>query len=145
MHVASLIPIYTKLKHQRRGSWSIPKIVLSVDSSSKTVTVSGNNGRPKKAAIEDIRLTTAGNELSRLIDESIDDMDGAIEETVDELNLMQDEPNLAEGPTPGDSHGTLQLSMDGPAVDGEGELDLIKDHSRDSLSNDLINIDDLTY
>lgn len=87
VNIGDIIQIYTKLSHQKRGSWRVPKPVLPIDRGSRSVPVAGNNGRVKMAAIEDIRITTPGNELSALIQTSIDDMAVIIEEALDDLNI----------------------------------------------------------
>ena len=54
--VADLIQVYIKLRDDKRGKWTSPRVVLNVHNQTGTVTVPGSNGKVLNAAYEDIRI-----------------------------------------------------------------------------------------
>eukprot|EP00171_Calliarthron_tuberculosum_P000612 IDg612t1 len=85
-HYWDLFQIFLKSQGEKRGKWSSPKPVLSMDKVSQAVTVPGKNGRTVRAAIEDVRLTIADNQLAIKVQEAIDTKDNVLDESISDLN-----------------------------------------------------------
>lgn len=76
--------VFQRRNKQKRGSWSMPKTVISVEIRGKNITVPGKNGHKVCVAFEDLRKSVAENDLTKLISDGIDHMDKEIEEYTDQ-------------------------------------------------------------
>ena len=85
IQTGDLVQIYIKEQHAKRGNWSSPKVVLSIDKPSGTITVPGRKGRTVKAAVEDVRLAVTEDKFAQKVQESIDTLDRSIDECIDEI------------------------------------------------------------
>ncbi len=85
VQVGDTVQVFFKRDHEKRGSWSAPRTVLSYDHSSRTVTVPGKNGRTVSAAVEDVRAALPENDLAKSIQESIDTLDACVDNAIDDV------------------------------------------------------------
>lgn len=67
--------VYVKLKHDKRGKWSSPGIVLNVNRSSWTVTVPSTRGNTKQAAIQDVPPARNGGSLVSYVRDALNGLD----------------------------------------------------------------------
>lgn len=81
--VGDLIEIYIKRDPCKRGRWTSPRIVTSVDRDAGFVTVPGKNGKFVNAAFEDARLSLDEHSFAHSIKSAIDVVDNAISDTID--------------------------------------------------------------
>lgn len=81
--VGDLVEVFIKRQHEKRGKWSPPRVVLSYDPSSRTITVPGSHGKTISSAIEDTRFAIQDNPLAIQIQQSIDQIDAELEHVTD--------------------------------------------------------------
>ena len=80
--VGDMIEVYHKTGMNKKGIWSTPKIVLSVDYESRTVTVPGRAGKRSTVAVKDIRMALTENSFEESIQLSLDKLDETIEDEI---------------------------------------------------------------
>ena len=69
------VQIFIQDGKSKRGSWTSPRQVLSIDSEAGSIVVPGRAGKQICAAFEDVRAARSENELAMSIQESIDQLD----------------------------------------------------------------------
>jgi len=77
--VGDIVEVFIKRENEKRGKWTSPKPVISVDADTFSVTVPGKNGRKNRAAFEDIRLSVANDNFSKVIQDAIDALDASLD------------------------------------------------------------------
>lgn len=85
MRARDIVQVYVKKQLETRGKWSAPKILLSYDNFSGTVTVLGRTEARMKAAIEDVKMASPENFLAGSLQEGIAVSNNSIESCIDEL------------------------------------------------------------
>lgn len=88
LSVGDMVQTYNITKSEKRGKWSAPKNILSIDKSSRTVTVSGKAGHKMTFAIEDVLPSLKEDELSELVQHSIDELEQDVQTLTDD-HLIQ--------------------------------------------------------
>ena len=81
--VGDMFEIYIKRQHEKRGKWSSPRVVLSYDPSSRTITVPGAHEKTISSAIEDTRFAIQDDPFAIQIQQSIDQLDTDLENVID--------------------------------------------------------------
>jgi len=74
-----MVEVFIKKQHEKRGSWTAPKLVLSYDHPSRTVTVPGARGKTIAAAVEDVRHAVLENDIATAIQDAIDSLDCSLD------------------------------------------------------------------
>ncbi len=97
IHIGDLVEVYVKKDHEKRGSWSTPKPVLSVNHEARSVTVPGKDQRVKTVSIEDLRPATPELGLAKTVQEGIDLLDDML------LDLTNATPTYEENMPGGNS------------------------------------------
>lgn len=92
--VAEFVEVYQKTN--KKGTWSQPKQILSINEEGKFITVPGKKGSKITVAIEDVRKSVKENDLSQLVSDGIDMIDQEISEQVDENANGEDERSTVE-------------------------------------------------
>lgn len=82
-----LVEVYTVTGMDKKGVWSEPKIVLSIDKDARTVTVPAKGGRRAVVGYEDTRLSLPRDSFAVAVQEAIDSVDESIHESVDSSNV----------------------------------------------------------
>lgn len=90
-----LVQIYIKNHHEKCGSWTSAKPVLTFHVISQTVTVPGSKGRTVKAAVEDVRHAIVNDEFALVLQEAIDERAIHLDIAVDKL--VEDPSKKHEG------------------------------------------------
>lgn len=88
--VGDMIEVYHKTGMNKRGVWSTPKIVLSIDHDARSVTVPGRAGKRSTVALEDIRKSLPEDSFEETNQLSLDKLEESIE---DELLRKSDHDN----------------------------------------------------
>lgn len=83
LRIGDLVEVYSKKQHSKRGSWSAPKKILSVDNESRCITVPGKPGKVITAAFENVRTAIKDVELAELVKTSLDELDEDIKNGID--------------------------------------------------------------
>jgi len=96
-----LVQVFIKLEKEKRGKWSSPRPILTFDKPSGIVTVPGSNGKVIKAAIEDTRHAIYENSLAKTIQEAIDELSIAIEDSLEDLPEEREPTGKSVYPTDG--------------------------------------------
>ena len=78
--VGDLVEVYSKAEHEKRGKWSLPKLILSINHDARSLTVQGKNHKTRTVSIEDIRLATPDHSLAKTVQEGIDILDDYLED-----------------------------------------------------------------
>lgn len=84
------VQVFFKAQFDKRGKWSSPRIVLSYNKNTGTVTVPGKNSRKIQATVEDLRLALPENSLSNTIKEGIDTIARSLDECMDTVSVDDD-------------------------------------------------------
>lgn len=105
-----LVQVYLKNQKEKRGKWTDPRPVLSFDKISHSVTVPGKNGRTVNAAVEDVRLAVADNALARMIQESIDELQNALQIEIDEIPNDQKQGTIGNDQAPEDNESDHEVN-----------------------------------
>lgn len=71
---------------EKRGKWSLPKIVTAVDHDARTMRVPGKGKKDLSFAVEDIRLPSFTIEFSRMVLEALDELGTQIDESIKNIN-----------------------------------------------------------
>ena len=95
--VGDTVQIFIREQKDKRGKWSLPKVILEFDHYSGTVTVPGKNGKTVKAAIEDVRLALSENTFASAIQDGIDTLSRSINDTIDHLESEIPRRDSTEG------------------------------------------------
>lgn len=61
--VGDTVEVFQRRGHEKRGSWSVRTPVLSIDHSSRSITVPGKEQQYHTVAIEDVRPATPKHSL----------------------------------------------------------------------------------
>ena len=80
--IGDLVEIYQKKEHEKRGKWSAPKPVISVNTNAHSVTVPGRNGRNITVAFEDIRSAVRQDSFTQMVKDSSDVMTEIIQDQI---------------------------------------------------------------
>ena len=83
--VDDIIQIFIREQKDKRGKWSVPKVILDFDRNSGTVAVPGKNGKTIKAAIEDVRPALPENTLASAVQDGIDTLSRSLDDVIDQL------------------------------------------------------------
>lgn len=67
----------------KKSTWSVPKIVLSVDKEARTVTIPAKGGRRAVVGIEDLRLAFPCDSFAVAVQEAINNVENSIYDVVD--------------------------------------------------------------
>ena len=97
VHVRDLVEVHTKKQHEKRGKWSVPKPILSVDADARTITVPGRAGKTLSIAIEDIRLASAHDSLEQMVQDGIDCIDDLLRERITQGPVGSQESSASDG------------------------------------------------
>ena len=73
--IGDLVEVFIHDGKSKRGSWTSPRQVLSIDHDAGCVSVPGRAGKSLSAAVEDVRAATGACELASSIQDSIDQLD----------------------------------------------------------------------
>ena len=107
--IGDLVQVFIKDGKAKRGSWSSPRAVLSIDSTSGTLTIPGRAGKTISAAVEDVRAARVDSDLTAMIQESIDQLDMNLVDCIDNSEQPQTAENADsrnENDQIGDFNGT---------------------------------------
>lgn len=88
-----MVEIYSKKDFEKRGQWSIPKKVLSVDQNARIVTVAGKNGKSMNVAFEDLRQPVLENQFDQIVQSAIDNIDENNEKAIENLENQNGQDN----------------------------------------------------
>ncbi len=80
--VGDSVEIYQKDPKQKRGKWSIPKIIQDIDYESRIIKTIGKNKLGIKTPFEDVRLPVGNDDFSRIVSEAIHTLDDSIYENI---------------------------------------------------------------
>lgn len=124
--VGDMIEVYHKTGMKKKGVWSTPKIVLSVDHDSRSVTVPGRAGKRSTVALEDIRKALPENSFEETIQLSLDKLEESIEdellETSENENIKWDYENDDDSSQSNEIQIATEdadFSGNGPIIDSE--------------------------
>ena len=110
-----LVEVYQKRDHEKRGKWSAPKSVTSVNHEARSVTVPCKNGRTINAAFEDTRTAVRQDSFAQMVQNSMDSMTKIIHE--------QSAGTVAASDSIADRHNrfpkTLEIGNNTPASSSE--------------------------
>lgn len=67
-----MVRVIVKNGNDKRGSWTSPRVILSIDHGGGFFTVPGCCGRRMSAAFEDVRAVPGDNPLSTLVQNAVD-------------------------------------------------------------------------
>lgn len=85
------VEVYQEKKYEKRGKWSMPKPVISVNHAARSVTVPGSNNRVVSIALENIRNATPPNNLASTVQLGIDVLDELVDEILDKnMDFVRD-------------------------------------------------------
>lgn len=111
--IGDLVQIYIKDGKQKRGSWTSPRQILSIDVEAGSITVPGKAGKTICAAVEDARAAQTNSDLAAAIQDSIDELDMTL---ADSINPSQDEnqdsDNNVQSEDNNHQHSTGDFDMD---------------------------------
>lgn len=115
-----LVQIYLKKFAGKRGHWTSPRQVLTVNKDGGFVVVPGRAGKEVKAAFEDVRIAPQLDDLEELIQAAVD----VVDETLDDFLLAEGEKG-SDGDD-GDEHEVVDeennaTDHEEPSADGEDE------------------------
>lgn len=112
--VGDLVEIYIKNEHGKRGRWSSPRLVTSVNREAGFITVPGKRGHTCNAAFEDVRLAVEDDTFAYSIQSAIDTLDdsisASIDDDLDDNDCDEQYQDAATNNDDDDHHG--QVSMD---------------------------------
>lgn len=77
-----MIEVYQKDNLGKNGTWSSPKIVLTVDNDARNVTIPSKGRKRTTVAFEDIRLALPEDSLAKAIESAIDELNHSIDESI---------------------------------------------------------------
>ena len=72
LSVGDLVEVYQKRDHEKRGKWSAPKPITSVNHKARSVTVPGKNGRTINVAFEDTRTAVRQDGFAQMVQDGMD-------------------------------------------------------------------------
>lgn len=93
--IGDMVQVYVKNDKSKRGSWSSPRILLSIDDEAGSVVVPGRGGQRMSAAFEDLRLVPCEDPLSTIVQSAIDELDSYIDELVN-VSSSTDTPSSSQ-------------------------------------------------
>lgn len=82
VRVDDMVQVYVKNYRSKRGSWSSPRIILSIDGEAGSVVVSARGGKRMFATLEEVILVPCEIPLSTMFQAAIDKLDSYIEELI---------------------------------------------------------------
>lgn len=72
--------MYQKDRYAKRGKWSSPRTILSIDEHSCSVKLGGNSGKPIHAVVEYVWIAVTEDELAVHIAETNDQVNAYMED-----------------------------------------------------------------
>lgn len=85
------VEVFSRLRHQKCGSWSSPRAVLSAEKSNGSIIVPGSRGLVVKAALEDVRVVIINDCFAQIIREANDVLDRCVDsELYDDASYVSD-------------------------------------------------------
>ena len=80
VNVGDMIEVYKSTGMDKKGIWSRPKIVLSIDHEARSVVVPGKAGKRATVSIKDIRMALPEDSFAGTIQDALDKIDNVIED-----------------------------------------------------------------
>lgn len=94
--VGDMIEIYSQTGMNKRGTWSTPKIILSIDHDARSVTIPAKGGKMAIFALEDIILALPVDSLTQHVQDVLDAIDEVINEYTNIDGNINDNMNSSE-------------------------------------------------
>lgn len=88
--IGDLVDVFIKLSHQKRGKWTGPKKVLSVNLEAQSITYAGKRGKKCTTALEDVRVAIENGSLAKHIQLANNELDNLINENTDSIESSND-------------------------------------------------------
>ena len=92
LSVGDMVEIYRKVN--KKGIWSEPKQILSINHEGRYLTVPAKKGSHYTVGIEDVRKSIENNDLSQLVSDSIDKLDNEILDITDDPTTIPNHTNI---------------------------------------------------
>lgn len=124
VNVGDMVEVYNKTGIGKKGIWSTPKIVLSIDRDARSVVVPGKAGKRANVAIEDIRVAIPHDSFANTVQTAIDDLDDIIEQhtaDISERDVADEASDMSIGehfiqPTETIEHSDADFSGSGTSM-----------------------------
>lgn len=87
-----LIEVFSKTGMDKKGNWSVPKTVSSVDKKGRSVTVSAKRGKRAVVAFEDIRIAFISDCFASVVQDAVENLEESIDYLVNVLNSGKTRP-----------------------------------------------------
>ena len=126
--VGDMVEVYQKRDSEKRGKWSSPKPLLSVNHSARSVNVPGRNGREITVAFEDTRAALPQQSFAQLVQDGLDTLDDL---TMDNLDMTSTAIEELDNANPDDSDTAGLITDDSPSSPSQ-----IKEPNDDDFSTE---------
>ena len=80
IRVGDMVEVFQQRQHEKRGKWSAPKPILSVDFNARSVTVPGKTGKELTIALEDLRPALPEDSFAQALHTGIDELDDLLDD-----------------------------------------------------------------